>query len=154
MDDAIVNILLIEDNPVDILVTKEALKEAKVRNELIVIDDGIDALDYLYNRGEYITAKRPDLILLDLNLPRKTGTEILSIIKKDEKLLDIPVIVLTTSANEQDILQTYRLHANCYITKPVDMDQFVKAVRRIEGFWFNLVKLPHNECRPVQSLKS
>lgn len=137
-----VEILLVEDNPGDVRLTIEALKESKVCNNLNVVSDGMEAMAYLRREGQYANAPRPDLILLDLNLPGKDGREVLSEIKADEDLKCIPVVVLTTSAAEQDILRTYRLHANCYITKPVDLDQFIMIVQNIQDFWFSIVKLP------------
>ena len=140
-----VEILLVEDNPGDVRLTMEALKEAKVINNLTVLKDGEEALTYLRRQGPYVQAKRPHLILLDLNLPRKDGREVLAQIKADEALKRIPVVVLTTSQDEQDVLRSYNLHANCYITKPVDLDQFITVVRTIEDFWLGIVVLPVNE---------
>ncbi len=135
-------ILLVEDNPGDIRLTEEALKEGKVRNSLHVVMDGEEAMAFLRNEGEYTDAPRPDLILLDLNLPRKDGREVLAEIKDDDDLKCIPVVVLTTSQAEEDVARTYNLHANCYITKPVDLEQFLNVVRSIEDFWLSVVKLP------------
>ncbi len=140
-----VEILLVEDNPGDVRLTIEGLKEGKVKNNLQVVEDGAEALAYLKRQGKYQDAVRPDLILLDLNLPRKDGREVLSEIKADEDLRHIPVVVLTSSKAEQDILKAYSLHANCYITKPVDLDQFIAVVESIEDFWFTIVKLPRGE---------
>ena len=137
-----IEILLIEDNPGDARLTTEALKEAKVRNKLCHIDDGAEALAYLRREGKYAGAHRPDLILLDLNLPRKDGREVLAEIKADERLKRIPVVILTTSQAEEDILKAYNLNANCYVSKPVDLDQFIKVVRTINDFWLTIVKLP------------
>lgn len=137
-----VEILLVEDNPGDVRLTQEAFKEAKVRNNLYVAGDGVEALAFLRQQGLHRSAPRPDLILLDLNLPRKDGREVLAEIKADDNLRRIPVVILTTSSAEEDILRTYDLHANCYITKPVDLDQFVKVVQSIENFWLTIVKLP------------
>ena len=137
-----VEILLVEDNPGDVRLTVEALEEAKVRNHLSVVGDGVEALAFLRRQGQYVDAPRPDLMLLDLNLPKKDGREVLAEVKADPDLRRIPVVVLTTSEAEQDILKTYNLHANCYITKPVDLDQFIQIVRTIEGFWLTIVKLP------------
>ena len=137
-----VNILLVEDNLGDIRLTQEAFKEGKVRNNLITVRDGVGAMAYLRQEGAYTNAVRPDLILLDLNLPKKDGREVLAEIKSDERLKIIPVVVLTTSDAEQDILETYNLHVNCYIKKPVDLDQFIKVVRCIEDFWVETVTLP------------
>lgn len=137
-----IEILLVEDNPGDVRLTIEALKEAKVINHLTVVKDGIEALAFLRRQGSYNTAPRPHLIVLDLNLPRKDGREVLADIKADDNLKRIPVVVLTTSQDEQDVLKSYDLHANCYITKPVDLDQFVRVVRSIEDFWLGIVVLP------------
>ncbi|MBU6428497.1 MAG: response regulator [Cyanobacteria bacterium REEB65] len=135
-------ILLVEDSPADYRLTVEALKEAKIRNNLHWVKDGVEAMAYLRREGTYGAATRPDLVLLDLNLPRKDGREVLAEMKQDPGLRRIPVVILTISTAEEDILRTYDLHANCYVTKPVDMDQFVKIVRSIEDFWFTVVKLP------------
>jgi CheY-like chemotaxis protein len=137
-----VEILLVEDNPMDVIVTREALNEGKVCNNLSVVQDGEEAIDFLRRKGVYADAPRPDVILLDLNLPKKDGREVLLEIKNDPALQEIPVIVLTTSKAEEDVLQSYQLHANCFITKPVDLDQFTTVIRQIEGFWFEIVKLP------------
>ena len=137
-----VEILLVEDNPGDVRLTREALKDAKVANTLYVVEDGVAAMDFLYRRGEYGEAPRPALILLDLNLPRKNGREVLAEIKQDAQLKTIPVVILTTSQAEEDVLRAYRLHANCYITKPVDFTQFNKIIRTIEDFWLTVVTLP------------
>ncbi|MBM3155283.1 MAG: response regulator [Chloroflexi bacterium] len=141
-------ILLVEDNPGDVRLTQEALKDAKVLNHLHVAMDGIEALEFLRRQGKYAKAVRPDLILLDLNLPRKDGREVLAEIKEDADLKRIPVVILTVSKAEEDIIKTYNLHANCYITKPVDLDRFIEVVRAIENFWLVLVKLPPNSSRP------
>ena len=133
-----IEILLVEDNAADVRLTQEALQEGKVRNNLTVARDGVEALDILQRPG----ASRPDLILLDLNLPRKDGREVLATLKADPTLKHIPVVVLTTSSAEVDILKSYQLHANCYITKPVDLEQFVSVVRSIDEFWLTVVKLP------------
>lgn len=137
-----VEILLVEDSPGDVRLTIEALKEAKVKNNLNVAKDGVEALDYLLQRNQYKNASRPDLILLDLNLPRKDGRELLAEIKENTNLKRIPIVILTTSNNESDILKTYDLHANCYITKPVDFEQFYTVIKSIEEFWMTIVKLP------------
>ena len=137
-----IEILLVEDNPGDVRLTLEALKEAKVKNTLRVARDGVEALALLSQEGPFANACIPDLILLDLNLPKKDGREVLAEIKKDNRLRSIPVVVLTTSDAEQDILRSYDLHANCYVTKPVDLDQFIQVVESIEGFWLSIVKLP------------
>ena len=139
-----VEILLVDDNPGDIRLTQEALKDSKVLNNLNVVEDGLEALNYLRKKGKFKNEVTPDLILLDLNLPKRNGREVLSEIKNDELLKCIPVVILTISRAEEDILKSYELHANCYITKPVDMNQFVKIVRSIENFWFSIVKLPPN----------
>lgn len=140
-----IEILLVEDNPGDIRLTQEALKEGRIHNNLNVVRDGISALDYLQQKGAYAKATRPDLILLDLNLPKMDGREVLAKIKSDPRLKRIPVVILTTSKNEEDILKTYNLHANCYITKPVDLEQFFEVIRSIEGFWLTIVRLPPRE---------
>jgi len=137
-----VEILLVEDNPGDVRLTMEALKDCKMRNTLYVVEDGEEALSFLHKEDKYANAPHPDLILLDLNLPKKNGKEVLFEIKKNPKLKRIPVVILTTSKAEEDIVKTYDLHANCYITKPVDFDQFISVVRKIEDFWFTIVKLP------------
>jgi two-component system, chemotaxis family, response regulator Rcp1 len=137
-------VLLVEDSPGDVRLTKEALKDAKVHINLRVVRDGIDAMAFLMREGEYATAPRPDLILLDLNLPRKDGREVLREIKENQELKTIPVVILTTSASEADILRSYLLHANCYITKPVNLDGFLTVVKSIDSFWLSVVKLPPN----------
>jgi chemotaxis family two-component system response regulator Rcp1 len=142
MNGRAVEILLVEDNPGDARLTMEALKEAKVNNNLYVVEDGVQALAFLRQEGEYESITRPDLVLLDLNLPRMVGREVLSEIKGDEILRRIPVVVLTTSEAEADILHSYDLHANCYVTKPVDLEQFIKVVQSIESFWLTIVQLP------------
>ena len=137
-----IEVLLVEDNPGDVRLTMEAFKEARVINHFSVVEDGTEALAYLRREGKYASVALPDLILLDLNLPKKDGREVLKEIKNDENLRRIPVVILTTSTAEQDILKTYDLHANCYINKPVDFDQFLTVVRAIENFWLTVVKLP------------
>lgn len=137
-----IEILLVEDNPGDVRLTIEALKEGKVRNNLSVARDGVEALAFLRREGSFANATRPDLVLLDLNLPKKDGREVLAEIKNDPALRRIPVVVLTTSKAEEDILRTYDLHANCYITKPVDLEQFISVVRSIDDFWLAVVRLP------------
>ncbi|MEA1895589.1 MAG: response regulator [Euryarchaeota archaeon] len=137
-----VEILLVEDNPGDVRLTQEVLLDGKVRNNMYVTKDGVDAISFLRQTGEYADVPRPDIILLDLNLPRKDGREVLADIKADPDLKNIPVVVLTTSSAEQDIFRSYDLHANCYITKPVDLDQFIRVIRSIEDFWLTIVKLP------------
>jgi len=138
-----IEILLVEDNPGDVRLTVEGLKESKMRNNLHVARDGVEAMEFLRRTGPYSDAMRPDLILLDLNLPRMDGREVLAEVKSDAKLKTIPVVVLTTSRAEQDVLRSYELQANCYITKPVDLEQFIAVVKSIEDFWFTIVTLPH-----------
>jgi len=142
MDAKMAEILLVEDNPGDVRLTLEASKENKMFNNISVVNDGVEALAFLRREGDYSNAPRPDLILLDLNLPKKDGREVLIEIKTDSSLKSIPVIVLTTSQAEEDILKAYGLSANCYITKPVDLEQFIKVVKSIEDYWFTIVKLP------------
>ncbi len=137
-----IDILLVEDSPTDVLIAREALSEAKIINEIHVAEDGVEALDFLHQRGKFASAPRPDLILLDLNLPRKNGREVLAEIKADDSLKHIPVVVLTTSSAEEDVLKSYNLHANCYVVKPVEFNSFVKAVQSIQQFWFSVVTLP------------
>ncbi|MGO9572618.1 MAG: response regulator [Desulfomonilaceae bacterium] len=137
-----IEILLVEDNPGDVRLTREALKDGKIVNNLHVAEDGVDALAFLRREGKYHNAVRPELILLDLNLPKKDGREVLAEIKADNDLKRIPVVILTSSAAEQDIVKSYNLHANCYVTKPVDLDQFINVVKSIEHFWLSVVKLP------------
>ena len=137
-----IDILLVEDDPGDVRLTREALKEGKVLNSLNVVGDGIEALAFLRHEGPYAKMPHPDIILLDLNLPRMDGRELLAKIKSDPNLLRIPVVILTTSRSEEDILKSYDLHANCFITKPVGMDQFIQVVKSMEEFWFTIVKLP------------
>ncbi len=137
-----VEILLIEDNPGDVRLTIEALKESKIMNNMHVADDGIEAMSFLKKEGIYKDKPRPDLIILDLNLPRKDGREVLGEIKSEDSLKQIPIVILTTSEAEEDIIKSYELHANCYITKPVDMEQFIKVVKSVGDFWFSIVMLP------------
>lgn len=137
-----IDILLVEDNPADVRLTQENFKEGKILNNLHVVKDGEEAMAFLHRKGKYADAVRPDLILLDLNLPKKDGREVLAEIKTDEELKSIPVVILTISKAEEDILKSYNLHANCYIIKPIDIEQFNKIVRSIEDFWLTLVKLP------------
>jgi two-component system, chemotaxis family, response regulator Rcp1 len=137
-----IEILLIEDNPGDARLTQEALLDGKVKNNLSIIFDGEEAMDFLYMRNNHKDAVRPDLIILDLNLPKKSGREILAEIKEDEVLKTIPVIVLTTSKAEEDIIKSYQLHANCYLVKPIDLNSFFEVVKTIEGFWLTMVKYP------------
>ena len=138
----VIEILLVEDNPGDVELAREALENGKVCNTLNVVGDGEAAINFLRRKGIYADAARPDLILLDLNLPKKDGREVLAEIKADPDLLRIPVVILTTSRAEEDILKTYNLHANCYITKPIDFHQFIRVVQAIEDFWLTIVKLP------------
>lgn len=137
-----IDILLVEDSPTDILITQEAFEQARLINQLHVVEDGVAALAFLRRQKPYIHAPRPDLILLDLNLPKKSGREVLAELKNDPDLKFIPVVVLTTSQAEEDVLRSYDLHANCYIVKPVDFTKFVGVVQSIEHFWFNVVTLP------------
>jgi two-component system, chemotaxis family, response regulator Rcp1 len=137
-----IELLLVEDNPGDVRLTIEALKDGKIHNHLSHVSDGEEALAFLRRQGQYAKVPRPDLILLDLNLPKKDGREVLKEIKQENELKRIPVVILTTSTAEKDIIRTYDLHANCYINKPVDFDQFTNVVKSIENFWFTVVKLP------------
>ena len=137
-----IEILLVEDNPGDVRLTQEALREGKVRNHLHVAADGVEALEFLRREGQHAHAPQPDLILLDLNLPKKGGREVLAEIKEDPELRRIPVVILTVSKAEEDVLKSYNLHANCYITKPVNLDQFLEVVKSIEDFWLTVVMLP------------
>lgn len=137
-----IEILLVEDSAGDVRLVKEALKENKFLNNLYVARDGVEAMKFLHQEGKYADAVRPDLILLDLNLPKKDGREVLAEVKGDEDLKRIPVVIMTVSEAEEDILKTYNLHANCYIAKPIDLDQFIKVVRSVESFWLTIVKLP------------
>jgi len=140
-----IEILLVEDNLGDARLAREALKDSKIRNALNHVQDGVEALAFLRRQGEYAAAPRPDLILLDLNLPRKDGRQVLAEIKEDPDLKSIPVVILTISKDEEDVLKTYSQHANCYITKPIDLGQFMKVIKAIEDFWLTIVKLPPNE---------
>lgn len=140
-----IEILLVEDNPGDVRLTRESLHDAKVHNHMLVASDGVEALECLRREGKYKNATRPDLVLLDLNLPRMNGFEVLDAIKEDPDLKRIPVVVLTTSQAEQDIIQSYNLHANAFVTKPVDLEQFIKVIKAIEGFWLEIVKLPNGK---------
>jgi chemotaxis family two-component system response regulator Rcp1 len=139
-----INILLVEDNPADARLIKEVFKDTKIKNELYVVKDGVDAMALLNQENEYANIPRPDVILLDLNLPRKDGREVLKELKEDDTLKSVPIVVLTTSSAEEDIIRTYNNHANCYITKPVDFDQFLKVINAIEDFWLTVVSLPSN----------
>jgi two-component system, chemotaxis family, response regulator Rcp1 len=143
-----IEILLVEDNPGDADLAREALQTSKVCNTLHVVGDGEAAMAFLRRQGKYASAPRPDLVLLDLNLPKKDGREVLAEIKVDDDLKRIPVVILTTSKAEEDILKTYNLHANCYITKPIDLEQFTKVVQSIEEFWFTIVRLPPKSPKP------
>lgn len=145
-DGRAIDILLVEDDPGDELITREAFEHNKLKNRLHVAHDGEEGLNYLYRRGEFADAPRPDLILLDLNLPKYDGRQLLEKIKSDPDLSRIPVVVLTTSSAEEDILKSYKLHANAYVTKPVDLDQFMKAVRQIDEFFVQVVRLPGNKA--------
>ncbi len=146
MNSRTIEILLVEDNPGDARLTLEAFKEGKVLNNITVVKDGVEALTYLHRQGPYASARAPDLILLDLNLPKKDGREVLADIKADERLKLIPVVVLTTSAAQEDVARAYGNHANCYVTKPVDLDQFLRVVHSIENFWLTFVRFPaHGE---------
>ncbi len=137
-----INILLVEDNPGDIRLTQEALKQGKVLNNLYVVTDGVQAVDFLAKHEPFAGSVTPDLILLDLNLPKKDGRQVLKEMKEDAKLKQIPIVILTTSSEEQDIFKSYNLHANCYITKPVELESFINVIRSIENFWLTIVKLP------------
>jgi CheY-like chemotaxis protein len=139
---SVVDVLLVEDDPGDVVLIREAFEYNKVHNALHVVSDGVEALDFLHRRGEYEGAPRPDLVLLDLNLPRKDGREVLEEVKADRDLRTIPIVVLTTSEAEEDILRSYDLHANAYVTKPVDFDRFIEVVRLIDDFFVTVVKLP------------
>ena len=142
-----IEVLLVEDNPGDVRLTREALKDGKVSNHLSVMQDGVEALRFLRREGPYAGAPRPDVVLLDLNLPKKDGRQVLQEMKQDRSLRTIPVVVLTSSDAERDIVGAYELQANCYITKPVDLDQFIEVVRSIQNFWLTVVKLPPHETR-------
>lgn len=146
-----VKILLVEDNEGDIVLTLEALKEAKVSNGIAVVRDGEEALQYLRKEGRFKKAETPDLILLDINLPRLDGKEVLAEIKKDKDLMIIPVVMLTTSDSEKDILESYQYHANCYITKPADFEKFMQVVQMIKGFWIDIVQLPNKKSNEQRS---
>jgi two-component system, chemotaxis family, response regulator Rcp1 len=137
-----IELLLVEDSEPDVRLTIEALREAKVKNRLSVVGDGVEAIEFLRRQGRHTDAPRPDLILLDLNLPRMDGRQVLKTIKNDDNLKQIPVVVLTTSKSEEDVLRAYQLHANCYITKPVDFNRFMEVIKSIENFWLTVVRLP------------
>ncbi len=138
----LVEILLVEDNPGDVRLTKEAMKEGKIRNNLSVASDGVEAMAFLRREGKYADAPRPDVVMLDLNLPKKDGRSVLKEIKEDPNLRRIPVVILTSSKADEDVLNSYDLHANCFVTKPGDLEQFIDVVRSVEGFWLQIVKLP------------
>jgi two-component system response regulator len=138
-------VLLAEDNPADFQLTAEALKESKIRNQLFHVNDGVEVLEFLRKKDKYTDVPRPDVILMDLNMPRKDGRRALKEIKEDPDLKTIPVVILTVSDAEEDIVKSYNLHANCYVTKPMDLDEFSRVVRGIENFWFTIVKLPPNK---------
>lgn len=140
-----VEILLVEDNLADARLTREALTEGKVYNNLHWVKDGVEAMEFLHKQGKHQGAPKPDIILLDLNLPKKDGREVLEEIKADDRLKRIPVVILTTSQAEEDVLRTYQLHANCYVTKPVDLEQFIKVVKSIDNFWLTVVTLPNGK---------
>jgi two-component system, chemotaxis family, response regulator Rcp1 len=141
----VIEILMVEDSPSDIFITQHAIQEAKVLNHLHIVEDGIEAMAFLRKEGKYADAPRPDIVLLDLNLPRKDGREVLAEVKADPRLKIIPIVVLTSSKSDEDILRSYGLHANCYITKPVDFSRFKEVVKAIESFWFTIVTLP--QCK-------
>jgi len=145
-----IEILLVEDNAADVRLTREAFDDAKVLNNLNVVGDGVEAMGYLRREGKYADATRPDLILLDLNMPRKDGREVLAEVKADPDLMRIPVVILTVSKAEEDVLKSYNLHANCYISKPVNLAQFLKVVESIESFWLTIVELPPNGKTPAK----
>lgn len=137
-----VDILIVEDNPGDARLIREVLNDNKVYSSLFIVNDGVEAMNFLNNKGKFKSVPRPDLIILDLNLPKKDGREVLAEIKADEDLKYIPVVIMTISQAEEDILKTYKLHANCYVTKPIDLTEFIKVIKSIEDFWFSIVKLP------------
>jgi CheY-like chemotaxis protein len=137
-----IRVLLVEDNPGDVVLMQEALEESEIPNQLYIAKDGYEAMEFLYQRGAYVNKPRPDLVLLDLNLPKIDGRELLAVIKKDPDLKKIPIIIITTSQSEEDILMCYTLYANCYVNKPMGLAQFFEMVKKIEDFWFSTVKLP------------
>ncbi|MCK9280237.1 MAG: response regulator [Melioribacteraceae bacterium] len=141
----LIDILLVEDNKADSRLTQEFFKDSKIKNSLFIVEDGVEAINFLRKRGKFIDVPCPDLILLDLNLPQKDGREVLAEIKADDNLKRIPVVIITSSKAEEDILKSYNNHANCFITKPLDLNQFENIVRSIEDFWMTIVKLPKNE---------
>ncbi len=142
--DKSINILLVEDNPADVRLTQEAFKTTRIPNQLHIVRDGAEAMAYLEQTGRFANVPRPDMILLDLNLPKKDGREVLALIKQSSKYKQIPVVILTTSSEEEDIAHTYNHHANCFITKPADLDEFLDVVKSIETFWLSVVQLPHH----------
>lgn len=137
-----IDILVVEDNPGDARLIREILNENKLYSSLYIVNDGVEAMSFLHNEGKFSIAPKPDLIILDLNLPRKDGREVLAEIRADDELKHIPIVIMTISQAEEDILKTYKLHANCYITKPIDLNEFIKVIKSIEDFWFSVVKLP------------
>lgn len=137
-----VNILLVEDNPDDVILTKESLKEGKIKNTLYDVGDGVEAMEFLRQKGKYAGKPRPDIVFLDLNLPKKDGRQVLEEIKSDADLRTIPVVILTTSEAEEDVIKSYNLHANCYISKPVSLDRFIHVIKQMDEFWFDIVRLP------------
>jgi two-component system, chemotaxis family, response regulator Rcp1 len=137
-----IDILVVEDNPGDARLIMEIFNENKIFNSIFIVNDGVEAMDFLYTRGKYKNSPKPDLIILDLNLPRKDGREVLAEIKKDDQLKRIPVVIMTISKAEEDVFKSYNLHANCYITKPIDLNQFIRVIKNIEDFWFSVVVLP------------
>ncbi|MFB6296106.1 MAG: response regulator [Halobacteriales archaeon] len=145
-DGSPVEILLVEDNPGDVRLTEKAFEDVKLANNLHVVTDGVEAMAFLRQEGEFADSPRPDIVLLDLNLPKKDGSEVLAEVKTDDDLKDIPVVVLTSSEAEEDVIETYNNHANAYLTKPVDFDGFTEIVKKIEGFWFTLVKFPPDDA--------
>ena len=145
----VIDILVVEDNSGDARLIKEVLNDNKVFSSFYLAKDGVEAMDFLHNRGNFKTVPKPDLIILDLNLPRKDGREVLAEIKNDEDLKHIPIVIMTISQAEEDILKSYNLHANCFITKPIDLNQFIKVVKSIEDFWFSIVKLPPKNENPI-----
>jgi CheY-like chemotaxis protein len=148
-----IEILLVEDNPGDIELTQEAFAESKIYNNIHAVNDGVEALDFLRKKGKFATAVTPDVILLDLNMPRMDGKEVLEIVKNDAALRLIPIVILTSSEAEKDIVRSYKLHANCYINKPVDLECFLEVVRAIEDFWLSVVKLPSEERKKREAMQ-
>ncbi len=150
----VIDILVVEDNAGDARLIREVLNDNKLYSTLHMVKDGVEVMDFLYNKGKFKTTPKPDLIILDLNLPRKDGREVLAEIKSDENLKHIPIVIMTISQAEEDILKSYNLHANCFITKPIDLNQFVKVVKSIEDFWFSIVKLPPKSTSLTYTLDS